>query len=311
MFSGQLPCSSREVSMASEAFSSVAVVGAGQMGSALAVALIAAGHAVWVWNRTPQRCEPLRRAGATVATSVEEAVSAAQVTIVCVRDYRSGNVLVKTGAAGKALRGRTLVQLTTGTPNEARALGTWASARGVRYLDGAIMAYPQAIGREDCLIVYAGAAATFNDVRPVLLGLGGSPLHVGDDVGAASTLDASALSFWYASLSGFLHGAAICKSQGWPLEAYVSMTAAALPQVAHAMNTCGEKFTSGRFESQGLATLHTEAAALSQIIRTSRESRVDPGLPKHLLRYFDTAIAAGHGDDYVARLLEVFLASKP
>jgi hypothetical protein len=173
---------------------SVAVLGAGEMGSALAKALISAGHAVHVWNRTPQRCAPLREAGAVVAGSVVDAVTAADTVLVCLRDYRASNSVLKAKPVAKALRGKTLVQLTTGTPGEAQALGDWATGQGVRHLDGAIMAYPRGIGSEGCLILYAGPGAVFDDCRPLLVGLGGNPMHLGEQFGLASVLDMAALS---------------------------------------------------------------------------------------------------------------------
>ncbi len=41
--------------------------------------LVNAGYEVTVWNRTRERCEPLREAGAAVAASVREAVAASDI----------------------------------------------------------------------------------------------------------------------------------------------------------------------------------------------------------------------------------------
>jgi 3-hydroxyisobutyrate dehydrogenase len=56
---------------------SVAVIGAGKMGSALAEVLLERGIPATAWNRTPARCEPLTSLGAKVAASVADAASAA------------------------------------------------------------------------------------------------------------------------------------------------------------------------------------------------------------------------------------------
>lgn len=45
------------------------VLGLGEMGSALAAALIDAGHSTTVWNRSPAKARPLAARGATVAGS--------------------------------------------------------------------------------------------------------------------------------------------------------------------------------------------------------------------------------------------------
>ncbi|MCZ6644137.1 MAG: NAD(P)-binding domain-containing protein [Gammaproteobacteria bacterium] len=56
--------------------SDVTVIGLGAMGSAIANAFLNAGHDVTVWNRGPEKTEPLRASGAQCADSPAEAVSA-------------------------------------------------------------------------------------------------------------------------------------------------------------------------------------------------------------------------------------------
>ena len=64
----------------------IAFLGLGQMGTPMATRLLAAGHELTVWNRTIERAEPLREAGATVAGMPAEAGRAADVAITMVTD---------------------------------------------------------------------------------------------------------------------------------------------------------------------------------------------------------------------------------
>src|SRR2546430_7551036 len=93
----------------------VTVVGTGNMGSALAGALLTAGHSVTVWNRTPERHEALRARGARGAPSLAEALRASEVIIICVLDYDVSHGLLDSEAASAASAGKNLVQLTTGS----------------------------------------------------------------------------------------------------------------------------------------------------------------------------------------------------
>ncbi len=104
----------------------VSIVGLGAMGAALARALLRSGYVVTVWNRTSSKCQPLADAGAVVATSVLEAVEASAVVIVCVLDYVASDALLRTPAVAGTLGGKLLVQLSTGTPHQARQEATWA-----------------------------------------------------------------------------------------------------------------------------------------------------------------------------------------
>lgn len=103
----------------------VTMLGLGAMGSALATALLAAGHSVTVWNRTPGRDTDLVARGARAAGSVREAVTASPAVVACLLKHRS--VHETFDPVVDALRGRTMVNLTTTTPNEARELASWAA----------------------------------------------------------------------------------------------------------------------------------------------------------------------------------------
>lgn len=98
----------------------VTVIGAGRMGSALAAALFKKGFTTTVWNRTASKTAPLSRLGLRVAQSLLEAVNEADVIIVNINDYNSTLQLLQHPDIESALRGKILVQLTSGTPREAR-----------------------------------------------------------------------------------------------------------------------------------------------------------------------------------------------
>jgi phosphoglycerate dehydrogenase-like enzyme len=136
--------------------SDVSIIGLGAMGAALARALMRGGHGVVVWNRTQARAEPLVHEGATLAADAAAAVAASPVVIVCVNDYEVTRDILSVPAVRAALSGRVLVQLSTGTPNDARAGAQWAQESGAEYLDGAILAYPDQMGTPDAALLVAG-----------------------------------------------------------------------------------------------------------------------------------------------------------
>jgi len=105
--------------------SEISVIGLGAMGSALARALLEAGHDVTVWNRTPQKMEPLAALGAEGAQSVAVAVQASPVIMVCVDNYAATNQQLAGDDVVPHLSGRTVIQLSTGTPKEARDSEAW------------------------------------------------------------------------------------------------------------------------------------------------------------------------------------------
>ena len=63
----------------------VAVLGTGKIGTALARAFAAAGHSVVAWNRTPARAEPLRTVATLASTPVYAAAVAAPAALASAR----------------------------------------------------------------------------------------------------------------------------------------------------------------------------------------------------------------------------------
>ncbi|WP_437944234.1 NAD(P)-binding domain-containing protein [Sorangium sp. So ce281] len=116
------------------------------------------------------------------------------------------------GPTAGSLRGRTLVNLTTSTPNQARELAAWSASHGIDYLDGGIMAVPEMIGGPGSAILYSGSQTAF-DAHRALLDLWGESTYFGSDAGMASLHDLAMLAGMYAMFAGFLHGAAMVGSE--------------------------------------------------------------------------------------------------
>jgi 3-hydroxyisobutyrate dehydrogenase-like beta-hydroxyacid dehydrogenase len=99
------------------------------MGSALAKALVAKGYEVTVWNRSHEKAAEF--AGlAQVADSVFDAFSASSVIVVCVLNYEASDSLIRSPEIESALSGKVLIQLSTGSPADARRMSAWARACG-------------------------------------------------------------------------------------------------------------------------------------------------------------------------------------
>jgi 3-hydroxyisobutyrate dehydrogenase-like beta-hydroxyacid dehydrogenase len=279
--------------------SDVTVLGLGSMGAALAQAFLKAGRAVTVWNRTPEKTQPLVAAGATAAGDVATALRASPLAVICVHDYAATRALLADAAAQAALPGRTLVQLSSGTPQEARALDPWITAAGATYLDGAILGGPQKIGLPDCLILCSGPAAAFERHAPVLRALAGDLRLVGDGIGVAAALDLAWLSMLFGMFGGVAHGARLCQSEGIGGDLYSST----FPNVPQAKWTA-EVIERDAFANPG-ATLAVWRAALALIQRQGTEARINTEVPDFAAGLLDRAIKAGHGQEHVAAIAKV------
>ncbi len=104
----------------------VAVLGLGRMGSRLAEAFLATGQELSVWNRDSAKCAAFD-GRAAIRPTAAEAVSASDLVVVCVADYPAARSILTEARTAEALGGRTLVQLSSGSPEDARALSAWAT----------------------------------------------------------------------------------------------------------------------------------------------------------------------------------------
>ena len=280
----------------------VTMLGLGRMGSALARGFRKGGARVTVWNRDPSKAEALRGEGFAVARSLEEAVRASDTVAVSVLNYDASGSLLFADPARGLLRGKSIIEFTTGTPAEAREANRRADEAGADYLDAAIMAYPSGIGPAEATILFSGRQDVFSRHESRLRVLGGNAMYLGDNVGAAATLDLALLDFYYGANVAILHGASICQSEGFPLEIYAKALAGFAP-ILTATAELGARMIPARAYAGTEATNDIHAAALEHIVRASRQARLD-AFPATIMGYFEKALAKGHGPDEIVALYE-------
>ncbi len=165
----------------------VTVIGTGLMGRPLAERLLAAGHEVTVFNRTPEKAEALAGQGAKVAASARAAVAASQVVVFMVRDAAALRGLVEEGGRLPDLSGKTIVQMSTIGSADSEALLADVRQAGGDYLEAPVLgSTPQA--KDGKLLVLVGATPQlFEKFRDFLQAFGPEPLRVGE-VGQAAAL---------------------------------------------------------------------------------------------------------------------------
>jgi len=165
----------------------------------------------------------------------------AEIVIININSYESTNQLVRQPAIGSALRGKVLVQLSSGTPDEAREMESWARPRGIDYLDGAIMNYPVDIGKPQGTVLYSDPEELFNRVKPVLLAFGDNAMFVGKEIGQASATDVAGLSFVMGAMLGFLHGYIVYEAENLPVDGYLQVVKKFMPAIEAALADLCEK----------------------------------------------------------------------
>lgn len=284
--------------------SDVTVIGLGKMGSALAGAFLRAGHRVTVWNRTANRAQPLQQAGAVLASSAAAAAQASPLVVVCVSDYSSTRAIFEAPEVASALSGRTLVQLSAGTPQEARDLDGWARGRGADCLCGAILAWPRQIGTEEAAIMVSGSNAVLRRHEALLRALAGTLQDMGDAVGASCALSAAVLSYMAAHWIGFAHGARVCQAEGLSVADFGETLGALAPGLGQDARHMARVVETGRYANPE-TPLETAGNDVARLVQQSREAGISGALPDFAAGIFRQAIDAGHGAEETAAVFKV------
>ncbi|MFB7936598.1 NAD(P)-dependent oxidoreductase [Streptomyces sp. NPDC056049] len=280
---------------------SVTVVGLGAMGSALAAVLLERGHETTVWNRSADKAGPLVDRGARLAATPEEAIAASSVVIACVLDHEALHAVLDPVAG--SLAGKVLVNLTTGSPEQAGEAAAWARSHAADYLDGAIMTTPPGVGSAEMMFLYSGSRAAFEAHRPTLASLG-DPLFMGTEPGLASLYDAALLGLMWSTLTGWLHGTALVGAEKTPATAFTPVAIRWLTAVAGFMTTYAPQVDAGRYPGDD-ATVDVQISAVDHLIHAASARGIDNALPELLKSAMERARAAGHGSDSYASVIEV------
>ncbi|WP_405787121.1 NAD(P)-dependent oxidoreductase [Streptomyces sp. NBC_01367] len=276
---------------------SLTLLGLGDMGTALARTWLAAGHSLTVWNRTPAKAGALAAEGASVAATAADAVAASALVVVCLLDDASVGATLD----GIDLTGKDLVNLTTGTPAEARARAAWAQQRGARYLDGGIMATPTMIGVPEAggYVFYSGSRALFDSRRAALEVPTGSRF-VGEDPGHAALHDVALLSAMWGMFAGISHAYALIEGEDIAPKDLAPLLSEWLGAMGFFVGNAAERLTSRDFTSGVVSNLAMQVTGSGTMLRTAEEQGVSTELVTpyvDLLRRRLAADPAAHGGE--------------
>lgn len=280
----------------------VTVLGLGMMGSKLASLLLESGYKVTIWNRSPQKAAALVEQGAVLADSAAAAISASPIVVMCVYDYKAANEILF--PAGTAMAGKVLVQLTSGSPAEARESEVWAKQHSAEYIDGGIQAAPSQMGRPDTPILLSGAESAYRKSEEVLKVFGGNLTYLGEKIGAASAMDLATLSAIYGTVVGFFHGARIMESEGFPVDEYANVVAGITPTFGDFLKHEGHVIQSGDFTISE-SPLSISVEAVDRILQQANEARIHNGFPKYTAGLLKQAADAGYAGEELAALIKV------
>ena len=159
--------------------SAVAVVGLGGMGRSMTKRLLAQGHDVTVWNRTPDAATELIALGAQWAPTMAEVFATGPVVSMLANDTAALSVFSEEVLAA-APPGAVHVNMGTISLAAAQTLTERHAAGGVGYLAVPVLGRPPVAEQGQLNLLAAGDPALIDSVEPLLTSLGKKTWRLGD-----------------------------------------------------------------------------------------------------------------------------------
>ena len=284
---------------------SVSVIGIGNMGSALAEALLVAGYAVTIWNRTQSKAKPLVEKGAVLAGSAAEAALKSDSTIVCVTDQAAYVSTIHNDSVATALAGKRLIQLGIVTATEAIETANWAQAHGIGYLEGSILGIPIDALAGEATIVCSGSREQYDEQRPMLETFG-STHHLSNSIGAAYQFDKMLYPFGYGVSLGFIQGAAMAQAAGFSIEAYTNILIERMKPLPGRLENYGNLIRDEDFTANQ-ASLEVWLDAYQKSLEFCQSLEVDDRLLKVHVDMLTQGVSDGYGEEEIIAIYKSLL----
>lgn len=283
----------------------VSIIGLGPMGQSMTRALLAAGLPVTVWNRTARRAEGVIADGATLASTPAEAVEAGDLVILSLTDYQVMYDVL--GGATGSLTGRTLVNLSSDTPDRTREAASWAAGHGADFLAGGVMVPAPMIGTDSARVHYSGPREVLARHQRTLALLG-EPNYLGEGPDRAQMMYQAELAVFLTALSGLMHATAMLGTAGLNAKEALSELLSFVDTIG-AIVRAGEDVPGAALDAGAhpgeLSTVTMMGATADHIVETSTSVGLDLALPLAVQSHYGRAIDAGRGGDNWTRIIDV------
>jgi 3-hydroxyisobutyrate dehydrogenase-like beta-hydroxyacid dehydrogenase len=276
----------------------IGFIGLGNMGSAMAANLAAAGHEVTAYNRSPGKAEALTDRGVTAASTVAAACGGDAVISMLADDAAVEAVTFGIdGAAGIVASlppGAIHVSSSTISVALAERIAAAHAEAGQRFVSAPVFGRPEAAAAAKLFVVAAGAEDAVGDLGPVFDAVGRRTFVLSHDPKVANLVKLSG-NFLIASVIESLGEAmALVDKAGVDKQAYLDLLTSTL-FAAPAYQTYGGLIARDEFEPAGFAA-HLGLKDVRLVLAAGEQLEVALPIASLLRDRFLTLLAGGGRD---------------
>jgi 3-hydroxyisobutyrate dehydrogenase-like beta-hydroxyacid dehydrogenase len=271
----------------------VALIGLGNMGSAMAQNLTGAGHELTVYNRSRAKAEALG-SGVRIAESPADAAHDREVVITMLADDTAVQAVVSgdSGIAHALPEGSVHMGCSTISTALACWLAAEHAARGQKYISAPVFGRPEAAAEKKLLVVAAGEGATVSRCSPLFEAIGRQAFVAGTEAWQANAVKLCGNFMLASMLESFGEAYAVLRKADVDPHLFLDVMNALFGSPVYA--NYGKLIANGTFQPAGFA-LYLGFKDTRLAIETAREVGSPLPIASLLHDRFLEAIALGMG----------------
>ncbi|SOD92609.1 3-hydroxyisobutyrate dehydrogenase [Caenispirillum bisanense] len=284
----------------------VGFIGLGVMGQPMALNLARAGTPLVVWNRSPEKCAPLKAAGAAVAATVAEVFRRARVVILMLAHEDAMDAALGRGTPDfdRRVVGRIVVHMGTTSPDYSRRLDAAIRAAGGTYVEAPVSGSRAPAEAGQLVAMLAGDPDAVAAVRPLLAPLCRDAVECGP-VPSALLMKLAVNLFLITMVTGLAEASHFADRHGLDMARFVAVLDAG-PMASAVSRMKADKLLARDFSVQ---------AAIADVLKNNRliaEAARAAGLASPLLdachALYGETLALGHGGEDMAAVVRALEA---
>ncbi len=200
----------------------IALLGTGLLGRAIAGRLQSVGHTVTVYNRTTTKARSLQACGITVVTRPEQAIAQADCVILMLADAAAIRAVLLSPASLAVLRGKTVIQMGTIAQEESLALQAKIERVGGSYCEAPVLGSLAEAQAGTLLVMVGGTEGQFAQWGPLFRSLSREPRLIGP-IGKAASLKLALNQLIAAEISAFALSLGLVQRAGVPVDTFMAI----------------------------------------------------------------------------------------
>jgi 3-hydroxyisobutyrate dehydrogenase-like beta-hydroxyacid dehydrogenase len=208
----------------------IGFLGLGQMGAGMAANLLRAGHEVVVWNRSPQKAQPLVADGAVLARTPRDAAAGRDIiTTMLADDAALEQVLFGHDGVFEGLpRGALHISASTIAVATADRVADQHAARGLRFLSAPVFGRPEAAAAAKLFVVAAGAQSDYTAASALFPAISQKVFYIGEKPSTANLVKLCGNFTILAAIEAFAEAMTLAQKGGVPKKQFLEVMTGSL-----------------------------------------------------------------------------------